>query len=91
MPQQQAEHTTVARGQRKPPRGREVGSRAFLRHFDDDSCERAAFQPFFHGPERIDGTRNAHNNHSFKRKTKESETGAIKLAGFMTGEIRLNP
>ena len=62
MAQQKTESAAFARGQCQAARGGEIGERCIVRQFDDGAGERAAFERFFHGPERIDRARGFHHH-----------------------------
>lgn len=90
MVQKQAERAAFARGQRKPPRGGEIGRRAFRRQFGENTAERAAFERFLAGIKNIGGARHPHDGDAIAGMSEKIESRCVKRAGFMPREIGLD-
>lgn len=91
MAQQKAEAAAFARGERKPPRRREVGDRAILGKLRQHRGDGAGFQRLLLRPQHVDRARDPQDHQPLHGKPKQVKAGAVEHSSFEGGEIGLHP
>lgn len=91
MPQQKTKPAAFTRGQSQPPCCGQIGKWPIIRQFSNDAHQGAAFERFFHRPQRIERARHIEHQQCAPGQAEQFGTRPVNHSALKRGEIGFDP